>query len=68
MVSGAGHCLILIGSLVVLVVFVRPKDTKIVAMYVGYCGLEVGHLPGDSGIEWFGCLGREFFVGVVVLG
>jgi hypothetical protein len=33
MVSGAGNCLVLlVGSLVVLVVFVRPKDTKIVAM------------------------------------
>jgi hypothetical protein len=31
-VSSAGQCLILDGSLVVLIVFVRPKDTEIVAM------------------------------------
>ena len=31
-VSGAGHCLVLVGSLVVLVVFVRPEDTEVVAM------------------------------------
>ena len=31
-VSGAGHDFVLAGSLNVLVVFVRPKDTKVVAM------------------------------------
>ena len=31
-VSRAGDCLVLAGSLVVLIVFVRPKDTEVVAM------------------------------------
>ncbi len=31
-VSRAGHCLVLAGSLIVLIVFVRPKDTEVVAM------------------------------------
>ena len=32
LVSGAGIGFVLVGSLVVLVVFVRPEDTEVVAM------------------------------------
>ena len=34
MVSGEGHNFVFVGSLVVLVVFVRPEDTEVVAMKV----------------------------------
>ena len=32
LLSGAGHDFVLVGSLLVLIVFIRPKDTEVVAI------------------------------------